>query len=207
VQAAVQIALARGFMPAVEALRQASEHEGGRLAREKGPAFWLYASYVHERVRTHRRFEMLKAAAKAGLPVEACGAGYQRDLYRFKNVTYRGEAGIAEVIAAMRRARVVLNVNANFGQGSHERPLTAMLAGAAAASDHSAFYDAAFRPDEIIQLRWRSLAGDLQALRARLDDVDALHQQAVAAHTRAAAEHRWDNRLDAIITAADAVRS
>jgi spore maturation protein CgeB len=161
---------------------------------------------VHERVRSHRRFEMLKAAAKAGLPLQVFGAGYERDLYRFKNVTYGGEATLAEVVALMRRSRIVLSVNANFGQGSHERPLSAMAAGAVAATDRSAFYEAQFGADSILQLGWTSLAQDLERLAASVDQADQLLAIAAKGHRMTVAEHRWDNRIDAILRAADAVR-
>jgi hypothetical protein len=42
-------------------------------------------------VRVAGRFAFLKAVARTGLPVHVCGAGWERDLYRFKRVTYEGE--------------------------------------------------------------------------------------------------------------------
>lgn len=206
VDAAVEIALAEHFLPAMDALERALDASRIVLPESKRAVFRLQAAFVHERVRAHRRFEMLKAVAKAGLPVEVYGAGYDRDLYRFKNITHRGQVALADVASLMSQARMVLSVNANFGQGSHERPLSAMLAGAAAVTDHSGFYDEHFAADEVLQLRWTSLADDLQKVAARLRDPEALYGQAKAANLRAAAEHRWDNRLEAIIAAADAVR-
>lgn len=206
VDSAVEISLTADFLPAMDALEQALDQSRVALPDARRPAFRLQAAFVHERVRAHRRFEMLKAVAKAGLPVEVYGSGYRSDLYRFKNVAYRGQVALSDMRGLMGRARMVLSVNANFGRGSHERPLTAMLAGAAVASDHSRLYDEHFEPGELLQLRWTSLADDLERVAARLRDPEALHRQAVAGHLRAAAAHRWDNRLDAIIAAADAVR-
>ena len=161
---------------------------------------------VHEQVRVHRRLEMLKALAKTGLPIHLVGGGYDRDLYRFKSMVHLGERPLPAVVAMMRSAKVVLSVNANFGQGSHERPLSAMLAGAAAATDGSAFYDDAFAADEIIQLSWTHLGRDLEALGRLMQDPAALHRTAVAGQARASAAHRWDHRVGAILRAAEAVR-
>jgi hypothetical protein len=203
---AVEIALAAEFVPALEALDQALDRVGGHLSEAKRGKLRINAFAVHERVRQHRRFEMLKTAAKAGLPVTLVGAGYEKDLYRFRSMTHVGERDLDEVTRMMGRARMVLNVNANFGRGSHERPLSAMLAGAVAVTDHSAFYEAAFGEGAIVQLRWTSLAWDLEGVGRLLDDPARLHAIAANGQAKALAAHRWDHRLDAIVAAADAAR-
>lgn len=199
---AVDIALSTEFIPALEAFDQALEQRGGHLRGTARSDMRINAFAVHEHVRRHRRFEMLKALARAGLPVQVAGAGYAKDLYRFKNVTHLGEHSLGGVVELMRRSRVVLNVNANFGRGSHERPLSAMTAGAVAATDASTFYDEAFAADELVQLRWSRLDEDLQALGRLLDDGEALFRMAGRGQARATAEHRWDQRVDAILAAA-----
>lgn len=206
-EAAVEIALTADFVPALNALDQAIERFGGHLREPLRSSLRLNAFAVHERVRQHRRFEMLKAVAKAGLPVHVYGSGYERDLYRFKNVRHQGSRPLAEIVEAMRQARIVLSINANFGMGSHERPLTAMVAGAVAATDESGFYRKAFAADEIVQLRWTNLAEDLEGLGTLLADPDAMSAIAAKGRARAVAGHRWDNRIDAILAAADAVRT
>ncbi|MDB5425072.1 MAG: hypothetical protein JWQ29_2488 [Phenylobacterium sp.] len=203
---AVEMALACEFMPALAAFDRALDLHGGHLAEASRTKLRVNAFAVHERVRSHRRFEMLKAAARAGLPLQVFGAGYDRDLYRFKNVTHGGERTLAEIAGLMRRSRVVLNINANFGLGSHERPLSAMAAGAAAATDRSTFYEAAFEPGELVPLRWMALGEDLTGLAALLDKPQELHAIAARGQARALAAHRWDHRIDAILAAAEAVR-
>jgi hypothetical protein len=203
---AVEIALAAEFVPALEALDLSLDRVGGHLTEATRGKLRINAFAVHERVRQHRRFEMLKAAAKAGLPVTLVGAGYEKDLYRFKSMTHVGERDLGEVTRMMGRARMVLNVNANFGHGSHERPLSAMLAGAVAVSDHSTFYEAEFGDEAIVQLRWTNLASDLEDLAGLLDDPAQLHAFAANGQALALAAHCWDHRLGAILAAADAVR-
>ncbi len=103
---------------------------------------------------------------------------------------------------------MVLNINANFGAGSHERPLTALMAGAAPATDHSRFYEAQFKVGEEIAIyRWKSLHDDLAALGRFSDDPAAVLAMARAGQARVLAEHRWANRIDAILSAAAAARS
>ncbi len=63
----------------------------------------------------------------------------------------------------MRQSRLVLNTNGNFGAGSHERPFSASLAGAATFSDLSRYYAQVFAPGANIELfRWKDLAGGMR---------------------------------------------
>lgn len=170
-------------------------------------AFRVHSGMVHEHVRQHRRFEALKAAARAGVPLHVYGSGYEKHLYRFRNVIYGGKADFHDVLRLMGQSRVVLNLNANFGAGSHERPLTALMAGAAVWTDASAFYDDHFREgEELGVFRWRALDEGMAGLAELSRDPERASALARAGQTRVVAEHRWDHRLPIIIAAADAVR-
>lgn len=98
----------------------------------------------------------------------------------------------------MRRTRIVLNTNVNFGAGSHERPLSAALAGALPFSDHSRFWEQAFGPEAPLY-RWKDLDGAMDDLRALAVDPERAYASVREAHT-------WDHRVATIIAAADAVR-
>ena len=205
---ALEIALSQEFVPALAAFDQALAAQGIDPRRSEMATARQSANLVHEQVRGHRRFELLKAAAKARLPLHIYGKGYESQLYRFKNVTYGGEVSLTEITQLMRRSRVVLNVNANFGAGSHERPLSAMLAGAAAASDHSRFYANAFDEGRDIALyRWMALPEGLEAIDALARDPEACFAMARAGRAKALAGHCWDHRVDVILAAAAAARA
>jgi hypothetical protein len=193
-EAAVEIALSREWIPALDALDLAMSSLGLDPKDKDFAEFRKTATYVHEHVRVHRRFQLLNAAKSIGLPLHVFGKGYDRDLYRYKNVTYGGEADLREVLALMARTRVVLNVNANFGAGSHERPLSALNAGAATASDYSSFYSSQFNEGEEIALyRWRDLETGLASIARLADDHEAAFAMALAGQRRVSAEHKWVN--------------
>jgi hypothetical protein len=204
---ALQLALAAEWMAPLDALDISMTAMGLDPKDPDLKGFRKNAFMVHEQVRTYRRFELLKAAARTGLPVHVYGKGYEKQLYRLKNVVWGGEADLNQVIALMRRARVVLSANANFGAGSHERPLTALLAGAAAATDHSRFYAERFEEgSEIFLYRWKSLDQDLARIGALAEDPEAAFGIARMGQARVLAEHGFDNRIDPILAAADAAR-
>jgi spore maturation protein CgeB len=151
---------------------------------------------------------LLKALAKSGLPVHIYGSGYERQLYRFKNATYGGEADLPELLHLMSRSRIVLNINANFGAGSHERPFTGMLAGAAVATDFSLYYDEVFSEGEdLIFYRWAALNEGLEGMAALSEDPSRMFDIAKSGHRRAIESHRWANRLDTILAAAEAAKA
>lgn len=207
-QSSIDRALAVEWMAALDALDASLRDRGLDPNAPKIAPIRKLATYVHEHVRAYRRFELLKAAAKVGLPIHIYGKGYDRQLYRFKNVTFGGEADLHQAIELMKQSRVVLNINANFGAGSHERPLTALMAGAAAATDYSRFYATHFEEGrEIAFYRWKSLENDLASIGALSENPAAALDMVRAGQPRVVAEHRWWNRIDGILAAADAARS
>lgn len=207
-QAAFEIALARDFLPALDAVRIAMRDRGLDPAAPAHRDLRLAATFVHEQVRAARRLQLLQTAARMGMPLWAVGKGYEAELARFPNLTYGGEADLGGVVGLMRHSRVVLNVNANFGAGSHERVFSAMAAGAAVASDHSRFYAERFDAGaEILLYRWTALEAGLDQVARLAADPQAAWALAQAGRARAAAEHQWEQRVDVILAAADAARA
>lgn len=163
------------------------------------------SGFVHQEVRLERRLRFFQAAARVGLPLTVVGAHYEADQALYPNMTVLGPKPVAEVLGLMARARLVANTSANFGLGSHERPLTAMRAGAVAVSDYTGFFADRFSAAEMALFRWTHLEEDLAKLAGLLGDPDALYAMAKAGQAKAAAEHGWAERVDSIIAAGRAV--
>lgn len=205
---ALMIALGEEFIPALEAFDRALRMRGKDPADPALRPFRVNAFAVHDQVRHYRRLALFETAARVGLEIDVYGAGYDVDLYRYPNVFYRGEADLETIAALMRRSRMVMNVNANFGAGSHERPLTAMAAGAVAVSDQSSFYEDRFRADQdMVLYRWLRLEEDLAAVVELAKDNEGLFQIARSGQAKALASHRWRDRLPAYLRAAEAARA
>jgi hypothetical protein len=107
----------------------------------------------------------------------------------------------------MRQSRVVLNTNGNFGAGSHERPFSASLAGAATFSDYSRYYGQVFEDEKNIALfRWKDLDGGMAQLKALAADPERAFDYARSAKALTLSGHTWDSRIDLVLAAGEAVR-
>jgi hypothetical protein len=202
---AAELAMAQEFVPALDAVDATLKRAAARI-NVADPQFLplrRLADRIHEWVRANRRQEFFKTAAKVGLPLTIYGRDFAPDDAVFGNVSYRGEADFTEVLQAMRQSQIVMNINANFGYGSHERPFTAMVAGAVAASDFSTYYADAFDAGrEIVLYWWTHLEEHLAGIRDLLHDRDRLFEIAQAGHAKACRDHRWPNRIDNYLAAA-----
>jgi hypothetical protein len=207
-EAATEIALSSEWTPGLAALDTAMRGAGLAPEDPQFTGFRKLASYVHEWVRLKRRLLLLEAAARAGLALHVAGKGYAAALTRYANLTFVGDVGFLDSVALMSTSRLVLNANANFGAGSHERPLCALNAGAATASDFSTFYEGQFKEDRDMMLyRWRDLDAGLDAVARLAADPQAMFDLAVAGQAKVLAGHRWKNRVAVIVEAAERARS
>lgn len=204
---AADLALSVEFVPALDAIDTVLSSIGADPADPQFLPVRAFAHLTHEWVRASRRRAFFAAAAKVGLPLTIYGEGYDQAGFDRSNFDCRGTIDFDANIALMRQAKMVMNINANFGRGSHERPFTAMVAGAVAASDTSTYYAEQFESGrEIVLYRWTHLEEDLAALRDLLGDPARMHEIAEAGHVNACRNHRWDNRIDTILAAAQSCR-
>lgn len=200
---AYDLALSVEWIAPHEALDQVLASRGVDLADPAHIGARCAARHLDIQVRCTRRFDFVKALAKTGLPIHICGLGWDADLYRFKRAAYEGAVPMSRMAELMRASRIVLNTNGNFGAGSHERPLSTLLAGAAAFSDFSRFYGQAFAEDrEIALFRWMDLKGGLARLADLAGDPAKAHALAQAGQARVLAEHTWDSRIETVLGAA-----
>jgi hypothetical protein len=207
-EAAYEVARACEGLPALGALDTVLEQMGVEPADPRYAPLRKGATFVHEQLRFHRRLELLQAADRLGVQLHVCGSGYEAALTEFSNLVHHGEPSLQDTLGLMAQARVVLNINANFSAGSHERVFSAMNAGAAVASDRSSFYAAAFLPGrEIALYDWDDLDAGLVAVEALSRDPVAAHAMACAGQRRVLAEHRWDHRVGVILDAARQARA
>lgn len=205
---ATQSALEREWLPAHEALEAVMKKAGLSPKDESFTAMRAYASFINEWVRTSRRVAFFEAAARVGLPLTVYGKGYDEVLPRYSNIDYRGPVDFSGTIELMRQSRLVININANFGEGAHDRPFSAMMAGAVAVTDQSAYYRQEFTEGrDIAFYRWKQIDADLLSIKDLLHRPETLLATARAGQKKANAGHGWGHRIPAIVRAAELARA
>jgi hypothetical protein len=206
-QDALDLALGLEWIPPLEALDTVLVSRGLDLKDPNLSGAREAAALIDVEVRQARRYEFLKAVAKTGVPLRICGLGWESQLHRFKNAVYEGAVEMTRVAELRAQSRLVLNTNGNFGAGSHERPFSASLAGAATFSDFSRYYAQVFEPGANIELfNWRDLPGGMERLKALAADPERCFEYARSAKAVTLAGHTWDRQIGQIVAAAEAVR-
>lgn len=200
---ALDLALSVEWMAPHEALDAVLRSRGLDFGSPAATGAREAAYLIDMEVRTTRRLAFVEAVGRTGLPVTICGLGWESELGRFSNATYEGAVDMARMAELMSRSRVVLNTNGNFGAGSHERPFSASLAGAAIFSDYSSYYAEVFEPGRSIELfRWKALDDGMAALAALAGDPGRCLDYARIAKRETLARHTWDHRIALIFAAA-----
>jgi hypothetical protein len=98
-------------------------------------------------LRNLLRKEVLCVLGNAGIAVDLYGVGW-RDHPLMHKHRLCGFLDYRDLMRQMRKTKIVLNINPPFTQGSHERPLTAMLQKALVITDHNPFFATQFREGE-----------------------------------------------------------
>jgi hypothetical protein len=200
---AVELALADEWMPPHLALAQVLKAIGHDVSDPARRRLLSSACLIDGEVRAIRRQAFLLALAESGVELHICGGGWEPHLHRFRSATWHGVVEMTRMVELMRQSRLVLNTNGNFGAGSHERPFTASLAGAATFSDYSRYYAAEFKPGVDIELfSWLDLPGAMDRLRALSADPERCWRMARAAKQLSLAGHTWERRIPDILEAA-----
>ncbi|MGH6911658.1 MAG: glycosyltransferase family protein [Phenylobacterium sp.] len=206
-QDAFDLAVSQEWIPPLEALDTVLASRGIDLGDPAMSPLREAAGLIDVAVRSTRRFAFLEALAQTGLPLRICGAGWESQLHRFRNAAYEGAVDMTRMVDLMRRSRLVLNTNGNFGAGSHERPFSASLAGAATFSDLSRYYAQVFEAGRNIELfRWKDLAGGMDRLTSLAADPQRCFDYARSAKAVTLAGHTWDVQVEQILQAGEAVR-
>jgi hypothetical protein len=200
---AVELALACEWIAPHAALAQVFRAIGHDVSAPARRHLLAGAWLIDAEVRVTRRHAFLLALAEAGVELHICGEGWEPHLHRFPTATWHGPVEMTRMVELMRQSRLVLNTNGNFGAGTHERPFSAALAGAAVFSDFSRYYAAEFQPGEAIELfSWLDLPGAMGRLEALSADPERCWRMARAAKRLTLAGHTWDRQIADILAAA-----
>lgn len=150
-------------------------------------------SFVISYIRQYKRDVILKKLFHSGLPITLYGLGWEPIAKEFKNVNYAGNISTEETAKLTTKAKVIVNLNANFTNGGHDRVFTGMLNGAVVFTDRSHYYDEFYQDKENYLLySLHSLDKDIEQLRTFLQDDKKLFEMAKKSYAITKQNQTWD---------------
>ncbi len=156
----------------------------------------LKAKRVDWYIMTYIRVEVIKALIRGGIDVTVYGSGWEKfECFDNPHFIYKGKIPQTECLEQMKNSKIVLNVMPWFKEGTHDRVINAMLAGAVALSDGSAYMD------EVFEAGKDYVAYDIKHLE-KLPEIirNILHsdnsEMRERAYKKAKDKHRWIQRIE-----------
>jgi hypothetical protein len=148
---------------------------------------------LEEYIRCTRRFELVRTMTEAGLQLTLVGRGWEdhpdAGFHRLA-----GPQSFAQLLRTFGDSRVVLHGTTSLD--SHERPLTAMLQGAAVIADANPFFTRHFQSDrDLVTYRWEDVEAAAAAAQELLRDESRRLRIAASGQRRVQEGHRWIHRL------------
>lgn len=150
-------------------------------------------------VKMKRRYRTLEVLADKGFQVKVFGPGWEKVPFAQK-LNLHGQVSYETVLDAFSRAKVVVQDQAEFNNGGHDRVFTAMLNGAVVVSEYSSYLDKEFEDgSEIYLFDWKNIGQQMNAVDMLLVDESKRLASAIRAYGKAKANHRWENRAQRVL--------
>lgn len=159
------------------------------------PYFWPMLEYI----KGYRRYKVLQMAVDSGIKVDVFGGGWEQAPFADKLILH-GAVSYQDSVRAIAQAKVLLQDQAEFNDGAHDRVFTAMLNGTAVVSEYSRYLDELFIDGhEIHMFDWNKGASQLNIIKELLADDARRLSGIISAYGKADRDHRWINRAERIL--------
>lgn len=196
-ETAIQTLLRNPKLTIEQALEKTIRNHGIEMSDSQLVQFISSCVYIERVVSSHYREKILADIARAGIPLEIYGDGWDACGWTtLPNVHYGGRISPKEVLGKMEDTKIVLNTMPWFKDGSHERVFNGMLRGAAVCSETSVYFEEELPSDAWISydLTDDSIARLPQRLQNLLQDTDTMQRIADRGYQLAVENHTWQAR-------------
>lgn len=171
--------------------------KGIELNVEQKQALYLNSVFVHKFIRQYRRLKVLETLKD--FKIELYGHGWET-VPVHPNHIIRGPVDFLELIGAIKKAKLLLNVLPEFIYGGHERIFTAMYHGTAVATNYNAYLKMNFgEGKDIFFYSMRDLNQLPDKVDSLLQDEIKLNQIAHSGQEKVRTGHTWLNRAEEIL--------
>lgn len=183
------------LMPAFEAVLQSRGMYDLAFLKSMEEYFWPVLKYI----KPWRRQQMLKCLAESGIKVDLFGGGWEQIPFA-DSLIQHGAVSYSEMLDVISKTKVLVQDEALFNDGAHDRVFTAMLNGAVVVSEYSTYLEELFENQrDIFMFDWQNTREHLSVIPQLLNDEQYRLNIATSAYGKVAGKHTWRNRADRII--------
>lgn len=153
-------------------------------------------------IKAWRRQRLIETLASMDIELDLFGNGWESSDFK-SNVNVHGTVPYAEMVQVISEAKVVVNDEACFNNGAHDRVFTAMLNGAVVISEYSTYLAEEFVDgQDLFLFDWQNIQEQLQVINRILIDDTYRERIAFNAYKKAIAKHTWYHRAQRLLEAA-----
>ena len=150
-------------------------------------------------IKPWRRYQMVKRIVESGIKVDVFGSGWDKVPFADLLVQH-GSVSYAEMLDVISKTKVLVQDEALFNDGAHDRVFTAMLNGAVVVSEYSSYLDEIFEDQQdLFIFDWQNTKEQLGIIPQLLNDEQYRLSIAMSAYGKVAGRHTWKNRAERII--------
>lgn len=150
-------------------------------------------------IKAWRRQRLLEELIADGIEVNIFGGGWEDDDFSGK-AKLHGRVSYEDMLNITTFAKVVVNDEACFNNGAHDRVFTSMLNGAVVVSEYSAYLAEEFADgQDLFLFDWRHIREQLQVIPQLLSDDGLREKIAVSAYAKAVQRHTWQHRAQHLL--------
>lgn len=154
-------------------------------------------------IKGWRRRKLVAELLRNGIALDIFGDGWEvADLPH--GAKLHGAIAYEGMLQVMAEAKVVVNDEAVFNDGAHDRVFTAMLNGAVVVSEYSAYLAEEFVQNrDIFMFGWQDIGEQLQVIPHLLSDDGYREGIVCSAYGRTINRHTWRHRAERLLEAAE----
>ena len=187
------------LMPAFEEVLRSRGMYDMAFLKSMERYFWPVLKYI----KPWRRQRMVKCLAESGIKVDIFGGGWEKVPFA-DSLVQHGSVSYSEMLDVISRTKVLVQDEALFNDGAHDRVFTAMLNGAVVVSEYSTYLEELFENEkDIFMFDWQNTKAQFGVIPQLLDDEQYRSNIATSAYGKVAGKHTWKNRAERIIETVD----
>ena len=149
---------------------------------------------------------MVQCLVEAGFKVHIFGGGWEQAPFHGELIDH-GAVSYREMLDVISKTKVLVQDEALFNDGAHDRVFTGMLNGAVVVSEYSSYLDELFDDgQDLFMFDWQHTKEQMEVIHQLISDEHYRTEIAGNAYTKVIKSQTWRNRAERIIEAVDIVR-